>query len=445
MRGAAATSAFGRVSRLASLPPVHAAFRWFHLHEKRVMEWQRELVAIAAPPFGERLRAEWLAERFRELQLQDAGIDEEGNVVGTLGCGQPDSPCILLSAHIDTVFPGNTLIQPVLEGHHLTAPGSCDNGAGVAALLAVAASLAGCGGSLLGDALLGDVLFAGNVGEEGDGNLRGVRYLYERSPWRERISAHIVLDGAGTAMAVTRALGSRRYLVTLRGPGGHSWTDAGTPNPIVAMSHAISALSEVNLPEASRTTLNVGTIEGGSSVNSIPEWAAARFDLRSLEAGEITRLEAALRHSVQEAARAANERAGFGKRQCSSGNGLEYEIQEIGSRPAGELAPDAPLLEALRAVDRHLGIHTDERAASTDANLPLSLGIPALTMGAGGRGGGVHTRNEWYDSRGRELALKRILLLLLSGLALPGGLTSESDTMNRPGVAEDDNRGNDLY
>lgn len=440
MRGAVATSAFARVSRLASLPPVHAAFRWFHLQEKRVMEWQRELVAIAAPPFGERLRAEWLAERFRELQLQEAGIDAEGNVVGALRSGQSDSPCILLSAHIDTVFPGDTLIQPVLEGHHLTAPGSCDNGAGVAALLAVAAALAGCGGSLPAD-----VVFVGNVGEEGDGNLRGVRYLYEGSPWRERISAHVVLDGAGTAMAVTRALGSRRYLVTLRGPGGHSWTDAGTPNPIVAMSHAISALSEVDLPEAPRTTLNVGTIEGGSSVNSIPEWAAARFDLRSLEAGEITRLEVALRHSVQDATQAANERPGLGERRRGARNSLEFEIQEIGNRPAGELAPNAPLLEALRAVDRHLGIHTDERAASTDANLPLSLGIPALTMGAGGRGGGVHTRNEWYDSRGRELALKRILLLLLSGLALPGDLTSEPNTVDRPRVAEDGNRGNDLY
>lgn len=440
MRGAVATSAFARVGVLAALPTVHAAFRWFHLQEQRVMEWQRELVAIAAPPFGERLRAEWLAERFRELRLQEAGIDAEGNVVGELRSGQSDSPCILLSAHIDTVFPGDTLIQPVLEGHHLTAPGSCDNGAGVAALLAVAAALAGCGA-----ALPGDVLFAGNVGEEGDGNLRGVRYLYEESPWSKRISAHIVLDGAGTAMAVTRALGSRRYLVTVRGPGGHSWTDAGTPNPIVVLSRAISALSEIDLPEAPRSTLNIGTIEGGSSVNSIPEWAAGRFDLRSLEAGELVRLEAALRHSVQEATQAANRRARGGERGHGAHNSLEFEIQEIGNRPAGELAPNAPLLEALRAVDRHLGIHTDERAASTDANLPLSLGVPAITIGAGGRGGGVHTRNEWYDSRGRELALKRILLLLLSGLALPGDLTSESDRTDRRPAHGNGKRGNDLY
>lgn len=408
---ATAQSAFSRVGQLASLPPVHEAFRWFHLQERKVMQWQRDLVAVAAPPFGERARAEWLEQRFLELGLQRVEIDGEGNVLGWLCGNRPNGPCVMLSAHIDTVFPGDTPIEPVLEDHRLIAPGACDNGAGVAGLLATAAALAICRVPLPGD-----LVFVGNVGEEGDGNLRGVRYLYRESPWREQIAAHVVLDGAGAGMAVTRALGSRRYRVTLRGPGGHSWTDAGTPNPIVAISQAITALTGVDLPVGPRTTLSVGTIEGGSSVNSIPEKATARFDLRSLDSQDLLRLELALHRSVEDAVRTANERArGVAANPLRFGT-LDFDIEEIGNRPAGELARHAPLLEALRAADRHLGIRTEERVASTDANLPLSLGVPALTIGAGGLGGGVHTRNEWYDSRGRELALKRILLLLLSTL-----------------------------
>jgi tripeptide aminopeptidase len=421
MSGATIQSAFSRVGQLASLPSVHGAFRWFHLNERKVMRWQHDLVSIPAPPFGERERAEWLADRFREMRLEEVEIDAEGNVLGWLrGAAGAALPCVMLSAHIDTVFPADTPIAPSLDDYRLTAPGACDNGAGVAGLLAVAAALADCGLPLPGD-----LLITGNVGEEGDGNLRGMRYLYGRSPWRERIAAHVVLDGAGSETAVTQALGSRRYLVALRGPGGHSWTDAGIPNPIMVMSRAIAALAEVDLPRTPRTTLSVGTIEGGSSVNSIPELVTARFDLRSLDARELIRLEVALHRAVEDAVLAANENA---ERRLRPHGEVLFEIAQIGSRPAGELGRDTPLLEALRAVDRHLGIRTEERIASTDANLPLSLGIPALTMGAGGEGGGVHTRTEWYDGTGRELALKRILLLLLSALgylAAPGDLSSE--------------------
>jgi tripeptide aminopeptidase len=408
MPGAIAHSAFSRISHLASLPRVHAAFQWFHLHEKKMMQWQQELVAIAAPPFGEHKRAEWLAERFRELKLKEVEIDSEGNV---LGCcpgkrSMHGRPGVMLSAHIDTVFPIHTPITPLVENNRLEAPGACDNGAGVAGILAVAAALESCGMELPCD-----LLFAGNVGEEGEGDLRGMRYLYGASPWRERIAANVVLDGAGCEVAVTQALGSRRYLVTVRGPGGHSWTDAGTPNPIVVLSRAIAAMSQVALPSSPRTTLNIGTIEGGSSVNSIPERAMARFDLRSLEAEQLVRLEVELHRAVEDAVLAANEMAG------SSGSktrgALHFLIEGIGNRPAGRLSEDSPLLEALRAVDRHMGIRTEQRVASTDANIPLSLGIPAVSIGAGGDGGGIHTRGEWYDATGRELALKRIFLLLL--------------------------------
>ncbi len=364
------------------------------------MQWQQEMVSIAAPPFGESRRAEWLAERFRELHLQHVEIDAEGNVLGVYPGKQslPGGPCVMLSAHIDTVFPIDTPIAPLMQHNRLEAPGACDNGAGVAGLLATAAALESCTVELPCD-----LLFAGNVGEEGEGDLRGMRYLYGQSPWASRIRAHVVLDGAGSEVAVTQGLGSRRYLVRVQGPGGHSWTDAGAPNPIVVLSRAIAAMSAVDLPSSPRTTFNAGTIEGGSSVNAIPERATARFDLRSVDPEQMVRLEVALHRSVEDAVLAAG----------GSKTGLKFQIERIGDRPAGRLREDAHLLEALHAVDRHLGIRTEQRVASTDANIPLSLEIPAMSIGAGGDGGGIHTRIEWYDSSGRELALKRILLLLL--------------------------------
>src|SRR3984957_5559795 len=302
MPGTIAHSAFSRIGHLASLPRVHAAFQWFHLHERKTMQWQEEVVAIAAPPFGEGRRAKWLAERFRELRLEEVEIDAEGNV---LGCyrGGPGTflSCVMLSAHIDTVFPIHTPLAPVVENNRLQAPGACDNGAGIAGMLAVAAALQSSAIELPCD-----LLFVGNVGEEGEGDLRGMRYLYGDSPWRERIGANIVLDGAGCEVVVTQGLGSRRYLVTVEGPGGHSWTDAGVPNPIVVLSRAIAAMSEVALPTSPRTTLNIGTIEGGSSVNSIPEFATARFDLRSLEADQLVRLEVELHRAVEDAVLSAN-------------------------------------------------------------------------------------------------------------------------------------------
>ena len=413
MPGAIAHSAFSRIGYLASLPRVHAAFQWFHLHERKTMQWQQELVSIAAPPFGEDRRAEWLAERFRELQLDQVEIDAEGNVLGCYPGARPlaGQTCVMLSAHIDTVFPIHTPIAPLVENNRLVAPGACDNGAGVAGILAVAAALRSSGMELPCD-----LLFAGNVGEEGEGDLRGMRYLYGASPWRERIGANVVLDGAGCEVVVTQGLCSRRYLVTIQGPGGHSWTDAGTPNPIVVLSRAITAISELVLPASPRTTLNIGTIEGGSSVNSIPERATARFDLRSLDEEQLVRLEGELHRAVEEAVLAANAMTP-GRSGKSRGPGaLEFVIAGIGNRPAGKLNDDSPLLDALLAVDRHLGIRAEQRVASTDANIPLSLGIPALSIGAGGDGGGIHTRGEWYDAGGRELALKRILLLLLMTL-----------------------------
>ncbi|MGB6720877.1 MAG: peptidase dimerization domain-containing protein, partial [Terracidiphilus sp.] len=248
----------------------------------------------------------------------------------------------------------------------------------------------------------------------GEGDLRGVRYVYGQSALASRIAAHIVLDGAGADGAVTQALGSRRFLVTIGGPGGHSFTDAGTPNPIAAMATALGTLAETPLPEEPRSTLNLGTIRGGTSVNSIPESAQATVDFRSTSPEQLLRLEIALHRAVEDSVERWNLRA---KAAGTASKGpLCFTIAKIGDRPAAHLADDSPLLDALRAVDRHLGLRTDVRLGSTDANLPLSLGVPSLSMGAGGEGGGAHTLAEWYWAKDREVGLRRVLLLTLAML-----------------------------
>ncbi len=230
--------------------------------------------------------------------------------------------------------------------------------------------------------------------------------------WPSRIAAHIVLDGPGADAAVTQALGSRRYRVTVIGPGGHSFTDAGTPNPIAALATALARLAETPLLDDYGTTLNLGTISGGISVNSIPESAQATVDFRSTEADELMRLEVVLHRAVEDAVAHWNERA----RDAPAGKRLSFKISKIGDRPAARLPDDSALLAALRGVDRHLGLRTDLRLGSTDANIPLSLGVPAVSMGAGGEGGAAHTLHEWYSPRDREIALKRVLLLSLAML-----------------------------
>jgi tripeptide aminopeptidase len=407
----------GQVPQLAAQRRVHQAFRWLHLHDGLLMDWQRTLVGIPAPPFGEERRAEWLLEQFRALGLNNTQIDAEGNVLGLLSSpdlGDMDLDnnlrAVVLSAHIDTVFPAGTEVTPQTAGMRLVAPGACDNAAGVTGLLAIAAALIDAS-----IALPCPVLFVGNVGEEGEGDLRGMRFLYQRSPWRDRIAAHIVLDGAGHEVAVTEALGSRRFLATVTGPGGHSWTDAGSPNPIAILSQAIAALTSPEKQRESRTTLNVGTIEGGSSVNAIPEHASARFDLRSTSSEELVCLEVELHRAIEDAVLAANAAAAELRQRRPSAQAA-FTIERIGDRPAGRLeaAAKGPILyDDLLAVDRHLAIRTEPRIASTDANIPLSLGVAAVSIGAGGDGGGIHTRNEWYDATHRELALKRVLLLLM--------------------------------
>jgi acetylornithine deacetylase/succinyl-diaminopimelate desuccinylase-like protein len=407
------TSAFSRVTALAAQRPVHAAFAWLHANPKTILDWQIELVAIPAPAHGEEARAKWLSQRFSEAGLSNIEIDAAGNVLAILPAtnlpSESTGPLVLLSAHIDTVFPAGTPIHPVLNGERLEAPGACDNAAGVAGLLAIVHALVESQVELAAP-----LAVLGNVGEEGEGDLRGVRHIYEQSQMAGRVAAHIVLDGAGADAAVTQALGSLRYQITITGPGGHSFTDAGTPNPIAALASALATLAETPLPEEPRSTLNLGTIHGGISVNSIPESAQATVDFRSTAPDELLRLEAALHRAVEQAVEHSNARA---KAANAGSRGLlSFAVSKIGDRPAAQLPDGSPLLAALRAVDRHLGLRTDLRVGSTDANIPLALGVPALSIGAGGEGGAAHTLREWYSPKDRELALKRVLLLTLATL-----------------------------
>ena len=386
-------------------------FAWLHRNPKRIMDWQAELVAIPAPPYGEAARGAWFAARFTEAGLSQVTVDEAGNVFGTIAATglPPEStgPVVVLSAHLDTVFPAGTPLDPVIEDDRLTAPGASDNGAGLAGLLALAHALLHTSAELPAPLVL-----VANVGEEGEGDLRGVRQIY-KGPLAGRIAAHIVLDGAGSDTAVIQALGSRRFRITITGPGGHSFTDAGRPNPIAALASALALIAEIPHIEEPRTTVNIGTIQGGTSVNSIPESAQATVDFRSTDTAQLVRLEVALHRAVEDSVERwnANARAAPGSRAA-----LRFSIVKIGDRPAGHLAADSPLSQTLHAVDRHLGLRPDLRLGSTDANLPLSLGVPSISMGAGGEGGGAHTLAEWYSAHGREIGLRRVLLLTLAML-----------------------------
>jgi tripeptide aminopeptidase len=395
------------VARLAASPEVRSAFNWLRMQEPQLTHWQMEMARIPAPPFGESARAAWLAERFREVGLDDVRIDDVGNVFGTHpGFGRR---YVALSAHIDTVFPANTPLNVRQQGSRIYGPGVSDNGAGVVALLAIAALLRNV---RIRHAL--PFVFIGNVGEEGEGDLRGMRHIFSTPRWKDSIAYILVLDGAGADTIVAEALGSRRFEVIVRGPGGHSWSDFGAPNPIVILAKAIDAFTATPVPSAPKTTFNIGVIRGGTSVNSIPESASMKVDIRSTSMAEMERLEQSLRlalnRAVEDETMAAEMRSSAQKRPA----GVGCEVVVIGSRPAGELQPGAKMLQVVRAVDAQLGNAAQVQRASTDANIPLSLGLEAVAIGGGGAGGGAHTLQEWFDSSGRELGLKRILLSMLA-------------------------------
>ncbi len=376
------------------------ALDWFRRERGWINEHHLKLCRVPAPTFFEQKRAEWMAERFRSLGW-DAKMDRAGNVVASLA-GKRDAPSVAVTAHLDTVLAPRSADEiKALGDGRLLGPGVSDNGAGLAALLALAAAWSNL--APVEATALTPVLVA-NVGEEGEGNLSGMRYLC-RPAQGAKYRAFLVLDGPSMEHITCQALASRRFDVTITGPGGHSWSDCGVGNPVHALSRAVTLFTDGAMnPGGAKSSYNFGVIEGGSSINSIPSEARAKVDLRSESAERIDQMAGLLASMVERAIEIENSR--------SAGGRVAGRLKEIGSRPGGGLRDGAPILECLRAVDAHLGIRSHLDCSSTDANIPLSLGLPAVSIGAGGQGGGAHTAAEWFQPDGREVGLKRILLAL---------------------------------
>ena len=386
------------VSSLAQNPRCASGLEWIDKNSSWVTDQQIRLTEIPAPEFNEARRGEFLKDVFEATGLK-VRIDETGNVIGERAGTDPNR-VILLAAHLDTVFPGADVRVRRVAGR-LEAPGISDNGAGLAALAGLARAL-----SESRIRTTKTIVFAGDVGEEGEGNLRGIRALVES--YGPRLAAVIAVDGPSTEHITTQGIASRRIEVSITGPGGHSWSDFGAPNPITAISRGIVQFSSIRVSDDPRSSYNFGVIEGGTSVNSIPSRVDVKVDLRSEDDAELSRMELALRQAMQ--AGVKEETSGW----HSPSHSLQLSFRLLGARPAGKLPDDSSLLQVIRDVDRYLGNHSRLERSSTDANIPLSLGTPAVALGAGGRGGGSHTPNEWYDPSGRELGLKRLFLIALS-------------------------------
>lgn len=389
------------VRRLLSSPEVLRAFRFFETQAEAITDEHIRICSIPASPFGEQARAEYLSDKFSQLGLSEVEIDEEGNCLGLIK-GASLSPLIVVSAHLDTVFPEETNFSVVRRDDRLYAPGIADDGCGLAALIALAQAI-----QTERIKIEGSILFVGTVGEEGEGNLRGVRHLLTKGRWATNVDAFLSFDGPGVDRITNRALGSRRYRVEFAGPGGHSWGDFGVPNPVHALGRAISRLSGYPAPKDPRTTFNVGRIEGGTSVNAIPGRAVMEVDLRSAAERELQRLDAFFRRAMKDAADEEN-----GKRRGGDPE-LKVRLDLIGERPSGETPVDSSLVELAIETTRVMGFEPRLDQSSTDSNLPISLGIPAITLGAGGASGCSHRLDEWYDPRDRDKGLKRGLLVIL--------------------------------
>ncbi|MGD1074130.1 MAG: M20/M25/M40 family metallo-hydrolase [Bryobacteraceae bacterium] len=396
------------VGEMAERPGIREALQWFTREKQWVNDIHLQLCRVPAPTFLEQQRAEWMAAQFRSLGWH-AGIDRAGNVFASL-LPDPGGPLIAITAHLDTVLAPRLKDDISIDRDgDFRGPGVADNGAGLAALLALARAiqttpLSGEAADIR-DGFWRRILLIANVGEEGEGNLSGIKHICRQPELIQQIRAFLVLDGAATDHITCQALGSRRFEVTFAGSGGHSWSDFGIGNPVHALTRAMASFVD-HRPLDPRSTpkvaVNVGIIEGGSSVNSIPASARAKVDIRSESNERIEDLVAALHSAVGRAEDIENSRA--------LGSKVTVRIREIGTRPAAQLPGDAPILAFVRAVDAHLGIRSRLDCASTDANIPLSLGLPAVSIGAGGQGGGAHTAAEWYSPAGRDLGLKRVLL-----------------------------------
>ena len=380
-------------------PRVRQALEHVRATEPQTVEEQIAICQIEAPPFKEAVRAEDYRSRLEALGLRNVRIDSVGNVIAERP-GEPGEPVVVISGHLDTVFPEGTDVTVTREGTTLRGPGIGDDCRGLAIVLAVARAM-----EQAQVRTRGTVMFVGTVGEEGAGNLRGVRHLFDRE-LAGRVDYFISVDGTG--LGLTRdAVGSHRYSVTYRGPGGHSYGDFGAPNPVHALGRAIAKIGDLQVPSDPRVTFSVGIVEGGTSVNSIAMTARMDVDMRSVDAGALDSLDARFQAAIRRALDEENAR-------WSQGDRLTMEIDTIGIRPAGAQGDDAAIVQAARAAGRTLGFEVPAIASSTDANIPIALGIPAVTIDGGGRGGGAHSLGEWFDTTDSHLGTQWALLFVLT-------------------------------
>ncbi|MBV9880507.1 MAG: M20/M25/M40 family metallo-hydrolase [Gemmatirosa sp.] len=371
--------------------------------DAEIVRTQVTIAEIPAPTGDEGERGEWVARRFRALGLADVRTDAAGNVIARRPGAVRAAP-VVLCAHLDTVFPRDVPLHVRRDGRRLIGPGIGDNGRGLAVMLALA------------EAIDGDVVrtrrpveFLASVGEEGLGDLRGAKRYFADE---EVPAAVIVVDGAGDERVVHRALGARRFRVTFQGPGGHSWAAFGVPNAVHAAGGCAARLAALELPTVPRATLSVGRIGGGISVNAIPTDAWLEVDVRATDPALLHRLTREVRHAAQSAAAEENARRAGGTPR------LTHDVEVIGDRPCGLVPADDPLVCAALAATRLVGRTPELATASTDANVPIGLGVPAVAIGAGGRGGDAHTTGEWFDNTDGTVGVARALTLAAAAAGL---------------------------
>jgi acetylornithine deacetylase/succinyl-diaminopimelate desuccinylase-like protein len=348
----------------------------------------RELIAlteIPAPPFKEQARAKAYAGMLRELGLTDVEIDAEGNAMGVRK-GTGDGSMVAVVAHLDTVFPEGTDVKVKRQGTRLAAPGIGDNTRGLALVLAVVRAM-----NAASFQTASDLLIVGNVGEEGEGDLRGVKFLLRKGKYKDRIKQFIAVDGGAQDTITRGGVGSFRYRVTFKGPGGHSYGAFGLVNPAYAMGNAMAKLANVQVPATPKTTYNVGVVSGGTSINSIPAAVQMDVDLRSESCAELKKLDDMFLEIVKQSATGEN-----GARSTREGR-VDADPKRIGDRPCGETPLTTPIVQIASAVVKAFGMQPDYDISSTDSNVPMNMGLPAITIGRGGPGGRGHSPDEWTD------------------------------------------------
>ena len=366
------------------------------------IEQQVSICEVPAPPFMEEQRGAEMKRRFEALGFRNVRIDSIGNVIAERP-GTGGGPVVVIAAHLDTVFPEETDVSVTREGTTLRGPGIGDDCRGLAVLLAVAKAMGAANVSTTGT-----IYFVANVGEEGPGNLRGVKHLFEKPP--AKIDYFISVDGTGLGLT-SRAVGSNRYRVSFKGPGGHSYGAFGMTNPIHAMGRAIARIAEIQVPRSPRTTFSVGIVEGGTSVNTISPLGQMDVDLRSESPDELAKLDAQFKAAVQAAL--VEERARWPQSRAP----VDVEIETIGIRPAAAPPDSSTIIRAAQAAARTLGFEAPGGASSTDANWPMSLGIQAITIDGGGQGRGAHSVTESYDDGDRGWLGPQWALLVITRLS----------------------------